>query len=99
MWVPLAILAVPLRHGDGAFAIAFLDAAVELMRRKPDLDAHFFILGERPGDALEDLKRRIAASAQASRFRLVAEDADPATRYPYYWIADICVTDCAFALS
>lgn len=70
----------------------FVQAAIELLRRNPQLEIHFFIVGERPGDYLDTIKELIAKSDFRKSFHLVPEAEDPSRNYPYYWISDICVS-------
>ncbi|HSP06046.1 MAG TPA: glycosyltransferase family 4 protein, partial [Acidobacteriota bacterium] len=70
----------------------FVEAAQQLIRKQPGLDADFFIVGEREGPYGNAVKALVQGGPNAERFHFVPESADPASRYPYYWIADVCVT-------
>lgn len=70
----------------------FVQAAIELLRRNPQLEIHFFLVGERPGDYLDAIKELISKSDFEKSFHLVPEAENPSRNYPYHWISDICVS-------
>lgn len=70
----------------------FVDAALLLMQKAPELELDFLIVGERPGPYIDALKKTIADAGKQQRFHFVSDSAEPAKRYPYYWISDVCVT-------
>jgi glycosyltransferase involved in cell wall biosynthesis len=70
----------------------FVQSAIELAKRNLEKDIQFFIVGERQGSYTDEIKKLIEASSQSEKFHLVRETADPADRYPYFWISDICVS-------
>jgi glycosyltransferase involved in cell wall biosynthesis len=70
----------------------FVEAAVSVLRNHPEADIHFFIVGLRSNDYSESIKNFVENSNQSTRFHLIPESANPAERYPLFWITDICVT-------
>jgi glycosyltransferase involved in cell wall biosynthesis len=70
----------------------FVTSAIELLKRHRDEDLEFFIVGERPGQYLDELKQQIQQSTFSDRFHFVKESNSPFDRYPYYWISDLCVS-------
>jgi glycosyltransferase involved in cell wall biosynthesis len=70
----------------------FVTAAIELLKRNPDKDLQFFIVGTRPGPYLDEMKEMIEHSPCSNRFHLVPETTDIFQYYPYYLISDVCVS-------
>ncbi|HSE39184.1 MAG TPA: glycosyltransferase, partial [Acidobacteriota bacterium] len=70
----------------------FVKAAIELLERHPDRELEFFIVGERPGQYLNELKQQVQHSTFSDRFHFIRETNSPFDRYPYYWISDLCVS-------
>lgn len=76
------------RHGQKRF----VDAALRLMQKLPEVELDFLIVGEPPGAYVDSLKEAIKRAMKLDRFHFFPASADPASRYPYYWISDVCVT-------
>jgi glycosyltransferase involved in cell wall biosynthesis len=70
----------------------FVDAALELLKRHPDAELEFFIVGAREGAYLQEIKDKIDNSQYSNHFHLVKEEGEPDARYPYMWISDVCVS-------
>ncbi|MCI0447781.1 glycosyltransferase family 4 protein, partial [bacterium] len=70
----------------------FVDAALELLKRHPEAELQFFIVGAREGTYLQEIKDKINNSRYSNHFHLVEEEGEPAARYPYMWISDVCVS-------
>jgi glycosyltransferase involved in cell wall biosynthesis len=70
----------------------FVDAALELLKRHPQIELQFFIVGCREGTYLQEIKNKIQNSPHADHFHLVKEEESPAASYPYFWISDVCVS-------
>jgi glycosyltransferase involved in cell wall biosynthesis len=67
----------------------FVDAALELLKRHPEAELEFFIVGAREGQYLQEIKNKIQNS---DHFHIVKEEESPSARYPYIWISDVCVS-------
>jgi glycosyltransferase involved in cell wall biosynthesis len=67
----------------------FVDAAMELLKRHPEAELEFFIVGAREGQYLQEIKNKIQNS---DHFHIVKEEESPSARYPYIWISDVCVS-------
>jgi glycosyltransferase involved in cell wall biosynthesis len=70
----------------------FVASAIELLKRHPDRELEFFIVGERPGQYLNELKQKIHQSTFSNCFHFIKESNSLYDRYPYYWISDVCVS-------
>lgn len=77
---------------EGQKQNVFVESAVALLRAHPDQDIQFFIVGERPGSFSSMIRATINVSGFSERFHLIAETPNPADRYPYFWISDVCVS-------
>ena len=70
----------------------FVDAAIQVLAKNPELDLQFFLVGLKPGAYAEEIKKTIEESGSSQRFQLVPESVNPEDRYPFFWISDICVS-------
>ncbi|HJZ10769.1 MAG TPA: glycosyltransferase, partial [Acidobacteriota bacterium] len=70
----------------------FVEAALKVLSRNPKKEVDFMIAGARPGDYLTELQQLIEESGRQERFHLFDESNDPTQYYPYYLIADVCVS-------
>lgn len=70
----------------------FVDAALELLKRHPQIELQFFIVGARENAYLEEIQNKIQNSSYSDHFHLVKEEESPAASYPYFWISDVCVS-------
>jgi glycosyltransferase involved in cell wall biosynthesis len=70
----------------------FVAAAIELLKLHPETELEFFIVGERQGPYLDEIKNQVQNSGFSERFHFVKESDSLADRYPYYWISDVCVS-------
>lgn len=70
----------------------FVDAALELLKRHPQIELQFFIVGAREGAYLQEIKEKIYNSHYSNHFHIVKEEVSPAEHYPYIWISDVCVS-------
>ncbi len=67
----------------------FVDAALELLKRHPEAELEFFVVGAREGSYLQEIKNKIQDS---NHFHLVEEEESPTAHFPYIWISDVCVS-------
>lgn len=70
----------------------FVDAALELLKRHPQIELQFLIVGARENAYLQEIKNKIQNSSYSDHFHLVKEEESPAASYPYFWISDVCVS-------
>jgi len=70
----------------------FISAALEVLNSRPDMELDFYVVGERPGTYLIDLRQLIEQSGKAQRFHLIPEAQDAFQYYPFLWMSDICVS-------
>lgn len=70
----------------------FVDAALELLKRHPQIELEFFIVGTREGTYLQEINEKIFNSQYPNHFHLVKEEESPSAHYPYLWISDVCVS-------
>jgi glycosyltransferase involved in cell wall biosynthesis len=71
---------------------AFVQAAIELLKRNVDIELQFLIAGERPGEYLNEIKTLIQSSGFEKNFHLIPETNDVFQYYPIYLISDVCVS-------
>lgn len=70
----------------------FVEAALHIMQQLPEIELDFLIVGERPGPYNESLKQLIQRELKTDRFHFYPDSIDPASRYRYYWVSDVCVS-------
>lgn len=70
----------------------FVQAALETLKQNPGAEIDFILAGTRPGEYLDEIKNLIEQSGKSDRFHLFPETEDVFQYYPYYLIADVCVS-------
>lgn len=70
----------------------FVEAAILLQKKLPNRPMDFFIVGERPGPYLDEIKDMILGSTGPERFHLIPEGETRPHYYPYLWISNVYVS-------
>ena len=70
----------------------FVTSAIELLKLHPEAELEFFIVGERAGSYLDEIKEQLQKSGFSKHFHFVKESESPSERYPFYWISDVIVS-------
>jgi glycosyltransferase involved in cell wall biosynthesis len=72
--------------------LTFVKAALQLRQQNPASAVEFFIVGTREGAYLQEITDLINSSEHAQRFHLIPEKNDPLAHYPFFLMADVCVS-------
>ena len=70
----------------------FVQAALETLERNPDAEIDFILAGGRSGEYQDEIQKLIEQSGRSERFHQFPETDDVFQYYPYYLIADVCVS-------
>lgn len=72
--------------------LTFVEAALLLQKKLPNRPMDFYIVGERPGPYLDEIKNKILESPAPERFHLIPEGEHRPHDYPYLWISNVFVS-------